>query len=167
MSAICHQERRLHSSVPTFDECRSNLDEIVLWFQREGLGLLANEATTRFKLIDRLLLEALAWDRDEFAVEAHEDGTYTDYELGKPRRLIVEAKRESIGFTLPAGCRSGVLPLRTLLDDSAIREAIEQALRYGCPICSSLKWPPGGGAHCEQAGWNLADARQVSSVFIS
>ena len=90
-----------------------------------------NEATTRLHLIDQLLFEVLAWDRNECGSEDPYEGRYTDYSLGHPaRRLIVEAKREGIAFELPAGQRGGVVPIKSLLSDPGTAAAMEQALGY-------------------------------------
>jgi len=91
-----------------------------------------NEAETRFHFIDELLIECLGWDRSLIHVEKHEAGKYTDYELGNPRALIVEAKREGKGFEIPAQKRKKILtPLQALCDLSkSAKEAIEQVQGY-------------------------------------
>lgn len=63
-----------------------------------------NEASVRFHLIDVVLKEVLGWPSEEIHVERHGPAGFTDYELGRPSvQLLVEAKRESVGFELPAG----------------------------------------------------------------
>lgn len=98
-----------------------------------------NEATTRLRVIDRLL-QALAWPPAEMRAEISHGGTYTDYELGAPHtEVIVEAKKEGVPFTLPAGVagRQSV-DLPTLLEDAPTAAAIRQVLGYcqerGVPI---------------------------------
>jgi hypothetical protein len=91
-----------------------------------------NEAETRLKIIDRLIRECLGWTYDQISVEKAQDRKYTDYELGTPRALIVEAKREGIVFELPAD------PSAKLIQDLAsvaaldprADEAIKQAQQY-------------------------------------
>lgn len=53
-----------------------------------------NESQTRFFIIDYILFECLGWRKDEVSIEKNEENKFTDYELGKPRIAILEAKRE-------------------------------------------------------------------------
>lgn len=90
-----------------------------------------NEATARFNLIDRVLTEVFLWDRSGVNVERHDRGDFTDYECGSPALLLVEAKRESIGFTLPTKISKGVLLLKTLVENNTnFSKAIDQAVGY-------------------------------------
>ncbi len=41
-----------------------------------------NEATTRFRIIDRLLLDCLGWHTSDITTEEHYDRDYVDYSLG-------------------------------------------------------------------------------------
>src|SRR5450759_5302662 len=61
-----------------------------------------NEAETRFQILDRIILECLGWDRAVMRLEQPHGRTYSDYELGRPRVSIWEAKRENRTFELPA-----------------------------------------------------------------
>jgi hypothetical protein len=91
-----------------------------------------NEAETRFHFIDRFIIECLGWRRDEIRVEKREDRTYTDYELGLPRRAIWEAKREGRSFELPATFGHKItadLPSLLALG-SEVAEAIGQVQTY-------------------------------------
>lgn len=91
-----------------------------------------NEAETRFQLIDQLLTECLGWPRDCIHVEVHQDGKYTDYELGKPRQVICEAKREGKVFELPVDPNKKIisdLPSIMLLDEN-LKKAIIQVQSY-------------------------------------
>lgn len=93
---------------------------------------IKNEAQTRFHLIDKLLKDCFNW-RNSIEVERYEsENGFTDYELGKPRALVVEAKREGILFDIPAGLSSKlVISLQCLFESSAaLKEAIEQARSY-------------------------------------
>lgn len=93
---------------------------------------LRNEAQTRFDLIDRVLLEALGWTREQIRVEESQGGTFTDYELGVPARLaVVEAKREGTSFDLPAGFDRSTISLDALRKmDPRVAAAIDQAALY-------------------------------------
>ena len=63
--------------------------------------LKRNEAETRFHIIDTLIQECLGWPKDQIHVEIALDQKYSDYELGSPRKVIWEAKREGNIFELP------------------------------------------------------------------
>ncbi|WP_444911909.1 hypothetical protein [Microbulbifer sp. PAAF003] len=113
------------------------LDELLA---KQKTGSSMSEAQTRFHIIDKILFDCLGWDKErEVEVEKHEDRKFTDYELGKPRLAIVEAKREGRVFNLPAGINSNkITDLRSITKVSLeAKEAIEQAQNY----CSSRGVP--------------------------
>jgi hypothetical protein len=91
-----------------------------------------NEASTRFHVINELIEDVLQWPKSATKVEHHDDSGYSDYELGVPSSLLVEAKREGITFELPSGWDKPVARLDTLFSNSAdIEAATRQALDYG------------------------------------
>lgn len=100
-----------------------------------------NEADTRHRFIDRLLHDCLGWDRSETHVERRLGDTYSDYELGRPPRVLVEAKRAGATFSIPHEHSPRVLrSLRSLTSASReFREAFLQATTYcaqrGIQIC--------------------------------
>ena len=64
----------------------------------------ANEATTRLRVIDRVLFEVLRWDHNEVRPESYVERVgYLDYEFGVHPQcaLVLEAKREGKAFVLP------------------------------------------------------------------
>jgi GTPase SAR1 family protein len=91
-----------------------------------------NEAETRFHYIDVLLTDCLGWERTNIPVEKYLSGERTDYELGSPTALILEAKRDSIHFEIPARKNSSLLvPIRQLMGLSIeAKDAIEQVQGY-------------------------------------
>ncbi|MFT6916299.1 MAG: GTPase SAR1 family protein [Motiliproteus sp.] len=99
-----------------------------------------NEAQTRFHIIDKLLFECLGWSKDEVEVEKSEQRKFSDYELGKPRLAILEAKREGQYFVIPAGSsKSLIRDLPSLMKiskdaESAIKQAQEYCSQRGVPI---------------------------------
>lgn len=117
---------------------------------QEALQLDAdyNEATARFRLIDSILVDILGWDRQGIAVEKFDRGEYTDYECGRPCQLLVEAKRASVSFRLPAGESGGLMLLESVSASSAqVRDAIEQAIGYAksrnipyCAVTNGTQW---------------------------
>ncbi len=105
-----------------------------------SLKLDWNEADTRFQFIDPFIKDCLGWPTSEINVERAYEGTYTDYELGKPRMAIWEAKREGIYFELPANpTQKIVASLQSIMAlDKKAASAIEQVQHYcsarGTPI---------------------------------
>lgn len=94
-----------------------------------------NEAEVRFQYIDQLLVDCLGWERNLVRVERYENGDFTDYELGDPRGLILEAKRDHKYFEIPTRKNAKLITsIRSICDLSrSAKEAIEQVQRY----CSS------------------------------
>lgn len=97
---------------------------------RDPAGL--NEATTRLRVIDRLLQECLGWPPKEINCERYHSQEYSDYELGgRSVDAIVEAKRQGSYFTLPPGVAGRrIVEIPTLMTDSNSKAAIEQVARY-------------------------------------
>jgi GTPase SAR1 family protein len=99
-----------------------------------------NEAQTRFHLIDFIIKECLGWEGDVEVEQYEQANGFTDYELGKPRKLVVEAKREGVPFQIPAGISSRLtMPLKSLVQGNVeLKAAIEQSISYcsnrGVPI---------------------------------
>jgi hypothetical protein len=99
-----------------------------------------NEATTRLRIINRLLLDCLGWAPAEIGAETHQDRDIVDYAVGTPAvELILEAKREGATFTMPAGIAGRrLIDLPTARTDTTMRAAIDQVTRYcqsrGVPI---------------------------------
>lgn len=91
-----------------------------------------NEATTRLRLIDRMFQDVLSWSLEEIDCEVHVEGDYLDYVLGSPNRLaVVEAKRTSKTFDVPAGVRTGLVDISTVRDyNPSNRAAVDQVLAY-------------------------------------
>lgn len=110
-----------------FDEAFETLQ---LLASEEKSVLLRNEAQTRLDLIDKVL-RAFGW---EFTVEERTEEGYTDYRLGTPATVaVVEAKRESIGFTLPSDISYGKVSLKALLAGSSngsLKAALKQCMSY-------------------------------------
>ena len=90
-----------------------------------------NEASTRFHIIDHIVRDALTWPDQLIRVEEHGPDGYTDYELGDPPMLVIEAKREGSAFEMPAGWDKPTCKLSTISQISpAMNDAIKQALKY-------------------------------------
>ena len=76
-----------------YEKCRKSLENLKLDFDSLKKTSL-NEANTRFKLIDKLLIECLNWERNNISCEDSYKGKYTDYILSLFRTVaVVEAKK--------------------------------------------------------------------------
>lgn len=112
----------------------SSKDEAKLLASVEKLDLhLANEASTRLKVIDRILREVLGWLDEDIHPEEHvtEDGvtTYSDYILKAANAaIVVEAKKIGAAFSATPGQRRVKLTKQFL--QSELGEAIIQARDY-------------------------------------
>src|SRR5256885_1745570 len=90
-----------------------------------------NEASTRFHVINELIEDVLRWPKSAVKVEHHDESGYSDYELGAPSSVLIEAKREGITFVLPAGWNKSTARLETLFSSSSeIEASVRQALDY-------------------------------------
>lgn len=120
----------MSGSTRTLAEGTAALRALIEAMSHEGLDL--NEADTRHRFIDGLLHDCLGWDRAVTKLERQLNGDYSDYELGKPPQVVLEAKRAGITFELPSeGTESVLRSLRSLTKGSPdFKAAFEQALRY-------------------------------------
>lgn len=114
----------------TIAEGKAALENLIDEIQTNKLDW--NEAETRFQIIDRIIVECLGWPRESVRLEQAHNRTYSDYELGLPRRAIWEAKRQKLTFELPAHPKGNFLrdlPSVIALDED-VSEAISQVQRY-------------------------------------
>ncbi len=113
-----------------YEACRSNLDRLRLWYRENAAS--RNEATTRLLLIDRLFFECLGWSKSDVALEEPHGREYADYVFSTFRPvLIVEAKKESNYFELPAGQKKIEYSITTLTRDFPnVRAAVDQVAGY-------------------------------------
>ncbi len=117
---------------PDYEACRERLSALIAWVASQGASLNRNEATTRLHLINNLLFECLGWSEADCIAEERLDGAFSDYSLFAPQRLlIVEAKKESAYFELPAGQKKLVWSIKTFEKDHPdVFRAIEHAAGY-------------------------------------
>lgn len=113
-----------------YPQALNNLQSLLKKYTESDLK--KNEAETRFHFIDDFLINCLGWDKQKIHVETYESGDYTDYELGNPRALILEAKREGVTFELPVKpIKSLTQPVRSIIDlNREAKKAIEQVQGY-------------------------------------
>jgi hypothetical protein len=81
-----------------FETGKKNLEKLINGYSEIGVR---NEAETRFHFIDVFLTDCLGWERNSIPVEKYMSGERSDYELGSPTSIILEAKRDSIIFEIP------------------------------------------------------------------
>lgn len=114
----------------TLAEGQSALEALLVSMPTDTAEL--NEADTRHRFIDCLIHDCLAWDRSWTHLEREFDGEKSDYELGKPPEIVIEAKRASITFTIPEDPTQNILrSLRSLcLASKPFKSAFEQAASY-------------------------------------
>lgn len=93
----------------------------------------ANEAQTRFDVIDRLLKEVLGWTHGQISVEERVTTNgigYVDYILRSgDSRIVVEAKRAGATFPSPTK-RRHLKVAGSVLTSGDVKEAIDQARTY-------------------------------------
>ena len=110
----------------------------------------ANEAMTRFKLIDLILYSVLGWPKDDIKVEERvsEDGktTFSDYVISSGRQsILLEAKKVGARFDNIPKSRKAFL--RGAWLKGAAGDAVRQARDYGrqlsmgfCVATNGLSW---------------------------
>lgn len=118
-------------------DCETALKELVETYTDSEK--IRNEAQTRHHIINKIIYNVLGWPEDQVEVEDYEQKTFTDYELGKPRQVIIEAKREGRTFEIPAGIsKKNIIDIPALLKSNEdLSEAIKQVQFY----CSSRGTP--------------------------
>jgi len=111
-----------------------------------------SEADTRVKLIDRLLKETLGWPESGFSIrrEEHIHKGYIDYTLhAGDNFLLLEAKKEGLSFSLPAGTSPSTRQTvkNTLSKQPDLQEMYDQVTRYAhersvkyCALSNGPQW---------------------------
>lgn len=120
-------------NTPTHDLAHGQTAISVLTQHMRDQSLDLNEADTRHLFIDRLIHECLGWDRSQnVRLERYFNGDYSDYELGQPPLVVIEAKRAGQTFEIPSeGTKSIVRSLRSIARNSQpFKAALEQTLKY-------------------------------------
>ena len=102
-------------------------------FSRHHDLLLANEAQTRFDVIDRIIREVFSWQHGQIQVEEPEEGPrrgFVDYILRSGDvQVVIEAKKAGSAFPSPTKRRKLKLS-GTVLGEGEIGSAIKQCLDY-------------------------------------
>ncbi|WP_145525455.1 hypothetical protein [Yersinia rohdei] len=121
----------------TMADCENSLRNIISIFNNDEKK--RNEAQTRHHIINKMIKDVFAWPDEHVEVEEYEQKTFSDYELGTPRQVIIEAKREGRTFEIPAGISiKNIIDIPSLLKSNTdLSEAIRQVQHY----CSSRGTP--------------------------
>jgi hypothetical protein len=114
-----------------FEECKKNLEVLIKEFEAIDKANI-NEANTRFKYIDKILIDCLGWQTDDISCEDNFLNKYSDYTLKLFRPVaILEAKKTGIYFELPVGSSKLIQPIQNLYkDEKDIKDAIDQVKGY-------------------------------------
>lgn len=108
------------------DESRKAFDSYKAEFQKYVAEDI-NEADTRSKLIDYLLIDVLGWQEEDIRREGHVSSGYFDYKVSVPGiYFIVEAKRQFLELKLPTNHSRATL--KSLM--SGNEDQISQIRRY-------------------------------------
>ncbi|WP_137009357.1 type I restriction enzyme HsdR N-terminal domain-containing protein [Aquitalea aquatilis] len=112
-----------------YETASRNLVKITSDYNELGVK---NEAETRFHFIDSFLTQCLGWDKSDIDLERYLSGERSDYELGCPIAIILEAKRDAVVFDIPVRKRGEmIVPIRQLMDlGQEAKAAIEQVQGY-------------------------------------
>lgn len=117
-------------NVKDMETGKSNLDILINSCRKADWQW--TEQDTRFQFIDDFLVYCLGWDKEFIETERYQNGDYTDYELGKPRCCVVEAKKESIKFEFPSNGREKyICSIESIMaSNQNAKDAINQVSRY-------------------------------------
>jgi hypothetical protein len=132
LEIFCTYKDATYMLIPATDLAAglSALSRLLEDMKSESLNL--NEADTRHRFIDRLIHECLGWDRTQTHLERHVNGDYSDYELGIPPQIVIEAKRAGKSFEIPSETNKSIVrslgSLFSLCPN--FRDAFKQAQKY-------------------------------------
>lgn len=121
-----------------YEDAKTALDDLINWYGEHASDMDRNEDTTRLHLIDVLIRDVLGWPAEEIVTEDLYEGKFVDYSLGRPAtRLIVEAKRESVHFSLPIGITSLIHRIPSLTESPAGGKELKAALQQVAGYCAT------------------------------
>lgn len=96
-----------------------------------------NEADTRYKIIDEVIINILNWPKDSTALEFIINGNRADYILYKKNQkpaIVIESKKSGKYFELPKNFNSDSfyqkITVEKLITDKYIKEAVFQVKEY-------------------------------------
>jgi hypothetical protein len=111
----------------------------------------ANEAQTRFDVIDQIIRNVLGWQTGQVNVEEYSEGPkygFVDYVLRvADATLVIEAKRAGATFPSPTG-RGRLRLTGSVLGSGEIAEAIDQVKRYAWSKQANVACVSNGACWC-------------------
>ena len=118
-------------SIDKYESGRKTLEILIEDFKELDINKF-NEADTRFRFIDKILIECLNWEPKDINNEDVKDNHFADYKLNLFRPVAVwEAKRIGNYFELPVGVSKLIMPLKTICKDNQnIKDALIQVGGY-------------------------------------
>ena len=118
-------------SIDKYEFGRETLESLIKDFKEIKIEKL-NEADTRFRFIDKILIACLNWEPKDINNEDVRDNHYADYKLNLFRPVAVwEAKRTGNYFDLPVGTSKLIMPLKSICKDNlGIKDELVQVSRY-------------------------------------
>jgi hypothetical protein len=134
-----------------------------------GLALAtANEAETRFHVIDRLIREVLGWEDGQIKVEQATSGShrgYVDYILASgDRKVVIEAKRLGAAFPTPTK-RSQLRISGAVMQAPGIGQAMAQVQEYAEAKTADVAVVTNGECWCYYAVPDRSEETSVGLLF--
>ena len=113
------------------DSRAEKLNEIIRW-NTEYSKTVVSEADARYKLIDRVLKEALGWQEESVQTEEDAGDGRLDYRLvlHMATRGVVEAKRTSVNFEISSHRSAQAFRLDGPVFSFNAKAAIKQVIGY-------------------------------------
>lgn len=118
-------------SIDIYENGRQTLEKLVQDFNSID-KIKFNEADTRFRFIDKILIDCLNWEAKDIDNEDVKNNHYADYKLNLFRPVAVwEAKRIGNYFELPVGTSKLFMPLKSICKDNKnTKDALIQVSNY-------------------------------------
>ena len=115
----------------------TNPHDVAVAISKIDADRVFNEADTRHKIIDEVIHGVLCWPKSQTFHESYINNSYADYRLKRSNGddlVFLEAKKEGFYFQLPNNYNghkeSQHVPVKTLITDKNIKEAMEQVWAY-------------------------------------
>jgi GTPase SAR1 family protein len=117
--------------IENYESGRTLIESLIEEFKKIDISKF-NESDTRFRFIDRILIDCLGWSPKDINTEDFQNPDYADYKLNLFRPIAVwEAKRTGNYFELPVGFKNLICPIKTICKDNPnITNALKQVSKY-------------------------------------
>src|SRR4030042_1779679 len=114
-----------------YESGRTLIESLIKEFKEINISKF-NESDTRFRFIDRILIDCLGWSPKDINTEDFQNPDFADYKLNLFRPIAVwEAKKTGNYFELPVGFKNLICPIKTICKDNpSIAYALKQVSKY-------------------------------------